>query len=81
MVIKDQRISRLHAQIRLVNGKFIIFDLDSSGGTMVNNQKIHQATLHSGDVISLAGVPLIFGQETTPPDETQELTMNSEDSY
>lgn len=74
LVINDERVSRLHAQIRLINGNFVIFDLDSVGGTMVNNLNIHKAVLHPGDVISLAGVPLVFGQESSIPDETQDLT-------
>jgi len=75
LIINDQRISRLHAQIRLINGSFVIFDLDSAGGTMVNNININKAVLHPGDVISLAGVPIVFGQENTLPDETQDLTI------
>src|SRR4030042_3687067 len=36
MCLEDMRISRMHAQLRLVQGRFVIFDLDSSGGTFVN---------------------------------------------
>ena len=61
--IDDPRISRKHAQLRAVNGRFVIFDLNSSGGTYVNNQRSHQSVLYPGDVISLAGVPLIYGQD------------------
>ena len=73
LVIDDPRISRLHAQLRLVRGQFVIFDLDSTGGTFVNGQRIRQQTLRAGDVISLAGVPLVFGQETPEPGDTQEV--------
>jgi hypothetical protein len=64
IVLDDRRVSRLHAQIRISQGKFILFDLQSRGGTFVNGERIHQQTLHPGDVISLAGVLLVFGQET-----------------
>ncbi len=37
--------------------------LESSGGTFINGQRIHQSILYPGDVISLAGVNLIFGQD------------------
>jgi hypothetical protein len=76
LVILDQRVSRLHAQLRYVQGHFVIFDLDSSGGTWVNGQRIRQHALLPGDVISLAGVPLVFGQETSNLAETQELLTN-----
>lgn len=73
LVIDDPRVSRLHAQLRLVRGQFVIFDLDSTGGTFVNGQRIRQQVLRPGDVISLAGVPLVFGQETAEPGDTQEV--------
>jgi len=66
LVIDDPRVSRNHAQLRAINGRFVIFDLDSTGGTFVNAQRIGQFVLYPGDVISLAGVPLIFGQDTPP---------------
>lgn len=73
LVIDDPRISRLHAQLRVVRGQFVVFDLDSTGGTFVNGQRIRQQVLRAGDVISLAGVPLVFGQETPEPGDTQEV--------
>ncbi len=63
LVIDDPRISRLHAQIRLVRGRYVLFDLDSTGGAFVNGLRIRQHTLNPGDVISLAGVPLVYGQD------------------
>jgi hypothetical protein len=73
LVVDDPRVSRLHAQLRIVRGQFVIFDLDSTGGTFVNGQRIHQYALRAGDVISLAGVPLVFGQEIPEPGDTQEV--------
>jgi len=72
LVIDNRRVSRLHAQVRLVDGRFVIFDLDSAGGTWVNGQRVRQQALYPGDVISIAGVPLVYGQETQDLGETQE---------
>lgn len=72
LVIDDPRISRLHAQLRAVRGSYIIFDLESTGGTFVNGERIHQQTLRPGDVISLSGMPLVYGQDALS--ETQDLT-------
>lgn len=84
LVLSDIRISRKHAQIRVVKGRHMIFDLESSGGTFVNNKRISQITLHPGDVISLSGVPLVYGQDAyTHLDETKEYNpspQNSSDS-
>lgn len=78
LVIEDQRVSRVHAQIRLVRGRFIIFDLDSRGGTWVNGQRVNQKELVDGDVISLAGVPLVFGLEKQPGEDTAEIGWRGE---
>jgi len=63
IVIDDPRVSRAHAQLRLVKDHFVLFDLNSSGGTFINGQRTNQSVLYPGDVISLAGITLIFGQD------------------
>jgi pSer/pThr/pTyr-binding forkhead associated (FHA) protein len=60
VVIDDSRVSRYHAQLRLIDGQYILFDLHSTGGTFINGRRIEQSVIYSGDVISLAGVELIF---------------------
>jgi hypothetical protein len=65
LVLNDKRVSRLHAQLRIIRGQYSIFDLDSSSGTYVNGKKIHQFLLVPGDVISLGGVPIIYGHDLT----------------
>jgi len=67
LVIDDPRVSRNHAQLRAIKGRFVLFDLNSTGGTYVNGQRTSQTVLYPGDVISLAGVSLIFGQDNPPP--------------
>jgi pSer/pThr/pTyr-binding forkhead associated (FHA) protein len=63
VVIDDPRVSRLHAQLRVAKGRFALFDLNSTGGTFVNGQRTNMAILNPGDVISLSGVTLVFGQD------------------
>lgn len=75
LVIDDQRVSRQHAQIRAIKGNFVLFDLNSSGGTFVNGERVNQQVLRAGDVISLAGVPLVYGQEKPAQDNTQHITI------
>jgi hypothetical protein len=66
LVIDDPRVSRTHAQLRAIKGRYVIFDLNSTGGVYVNGQRSKQSVLYPGDVISLAGVPLVFGQDNPP---------------
>jgi hypothetical protein len=63
VVIDDPRVSRAHAQLRVVKGHFALFDLNSTGGTFINGKRINQSILSPGDVISLAGATLIFSQD------------------
>lgn len=78
LVIDEVRISRYHAQLRAIAGQYVLVDLQSTGGTSVNGEKIGRAALRNGDVISLAGIPLIYGQnpaadlaEEPPPNPKQ----------
>lgn len=68
LVLDDLRVSRTHAQIRWVQNSFMIFDIGSTGGTYVNGERITQHRLQSGDVISLAGITMIYSEEDNPSD-------------
>lgn len=56
----DQRVSRHHARIVFRYGQFLLYDLNSTNGTFVNNQPVTQIVLTPGDRISLGGLELIF---------------------
>ena len=76
LVLADRRVSRQHAQLRAVAGRFVIFDLDSSGGTQLNGHPVTHHPLSPGDVISLAGVPLVYGQDSqVGVEHTQEIEL------
>jgi hypothetical protein len=64
LIIDDVRVSRDHAQLRAIRGKFVLFDLNSTGGTFINGKRITKRTLSPRDVISLAGLPLIYSQDS-----------------
>ena len=68
IIFDDLRVSRNHAQIRLIYNEYVLFDTGSSGGTFVNGERISQCTLKPGDVISLAGVKLIFSRDSSTTD-------------
>ncbi len=60
IVLDDRRVSRQHCQLRFRFGEFVLYDLGSRGGTFVNNIRVSESVLRPGDVISLAGVPLVY---------------------
>lgn len=80
-VLGDMRVSRTHAQLRLIQGQYVIFDLQSTGGTTVNGRPVVQQVLVPGDVISLAGVELVYGQDAFMEGEvTQQLSVETDDA-
>lgn len=74
LVIENPQVSRRHAQLRAISGHYHFFDLGSTGGSKINNLEVKTAALLAGDVINLAGVPLIYGQDAAQSgSETQEF--------
>lgn len=65
LVINDPRVSRTHCQLRMVHHSYVLFDLNSTGGTFINNIRTTRQSLKAGDVISLAGVQLIYGEDVS----------------
>jgi len=72
IIIDDVRVSRHHAQLRRRYGHYVLYDLGSAGGTQVNNYPIEECVLYSGDVISLAGVQIVYGEDPPTPTLDQE---------
>ncbi len=72
LVLNDPRVSRAHAELRSIRGRFVIFDTNSTGGTYVNGKRVAQSVLYDGDVVSLAGVHLIFKQKNLPRREPRQ---------
>ena len=60
IVINDILVSRRHCEIRKVQGRWKIFDLDSLNGSYVNNLRVKEEFLSSGDVIVVGNVQLVF---------------------
>ena len=75
LVLDNPQISRTHAQIRARQGRFVLFDLGSKSGTFVNEIAVRQHILQPGDVITITGVHLVYGEEAAPnTDETMGFT-------
>jgi len=69
--INDASTSRRHAEIRGdSHGAFVIRDLGSKNGTLVNNLSITSQTLNHGDEIVLGSVVARFQAVDAPPSES-----------
>jgi hypothetical protein len=61
IVVNDRRVSRYHAEIRYERGQFVLYDLGSLNGVVVNGVVTHQpVTLRDGDQISVGNHDFIF---------------------
>jgi hypothetical protein len=75
IILEDPHVSRTHAQIRAKQGSFVIFDVGSTTGTSVNGRRISEQILKAGDVITIANVRMVYGEDPTgPPDVTPAYT-------
>jgi hypothetical protein len=53
-------ISRLHGVLYCIGGSTIVEDARSSNGTFVNRERVQQATLKDGDIVSFGNVAFRF---------------------
>lgn len=75
LVISEREVSRRHALIDCVDGRYIVEDLNSINGISVNYKNRESAVLKSGDVITIGHVDIVFhlsrekgeNETATPP--------------
>lgn len=60
IVFPETTVSRFHAEIRMEDGKYVLYDNQSTTGTFVNSKKIERCVLNSGDVISVSDIQMMF---------------------
>ena len=53
IVLKDAKVSRQHAVIKRAGAEFVIEDLNSSNGVIVNHEKVKEHVLGDGDQIQI----------------------------
>jgi hypothetical protein len=80
IILDDSSVSRQHVQLRWRYDRFILLDLGSKAGTLVNNKLISQHMLKNGDVIRLGHTALIYGEEFSTDEEGPSLPGKSDGS-
>ena len=63
IIVGDHEISSTHCQIQNISGVYHIFDMNSTNGTFVNNERIVKAKLTPGDVITVGQTSFKFTLE------------------
>ncbi|MCS6774480.1 MAG: FHA domain-containing protein [Anaerolineae bacterium] len=73
VILSDPRVSRHHLELRWQadHRRFLLIDMGSTGGTRVNGEPVQQCPLEPGDVISLAGVEILYDEGD--PNATQRV--------
>lgn len=61
--LNDREISKEHAVIERLNGRYTVRDLRSSNGTYVNSKRVSDSPLKDGDEIQLGSMRLFFTVE------------------
>ena len=70
IILRDEKISRMHCGIRLLEGEYYVKDLQSKNGTFLNGERIDTAKLKAGDVIRVGSIVITYGQEGGPGADT-----------
>lgn len=60
IVLNDPHVSRQHAQIRLRFGHYMLFDTNSASGTYVNDIRVKEHRLQSGDVVCIGKTRMVY---------------------
>ncbi len=82
IILFDQRASRQHAQIKKENNQYVIRDLGSINGTLVNEAKTRTATLQHNDQIKIGNSILIFLEKEEKTEMIQkDLIVSKESDY
>lgn len=69
IVVPDAFVSRRHLQLRFCNGGYVLFDLNSRGGTFVDNIAVQEHHLQDGDVIRIGRAQLVYSQHKARLDQ------------
>jgi len=73
--VSDDVVSRYHAEVECVGGRWTITDLDSQNGTFLNRRRIDTADLRIGDTIVLGeGGPKVLVVVLDPPPVNEDVT-------
>jgi len=63
VVINDSEVSATHCQIQNIDDIYHLFDMNSTNGTYVNNERVVKAKLKEGDIITIGQTSFKFGFE------------------
>jgi hypothetical protein len=63
--IADLNVSRKHAEVQQRGDEYVLVDLGSTNGTLLNGKRVERAKLNEGDVITLGSTDVVVGRSRT----------------
>ena len=66
-VIYSNKVSKEHAAIVIIGGRYAVRDLESTNGTFVNGRRVGEELLADGDIIHVAHVEFCFRDRPAAP--------------
>ncbi len=79
LILKDEKVSGAHAEIVFEDGGYLLRDLQSTNGTMMDGKRITEVVLTPGDVFVVGRVRVAFRAEGAVA-ASDELTMRHLDA-
>ncbi|MBI2609122.1 MAG: FHA domain-containing protein [Deltaproteobacteria bacterium] len=67
IILQDLKASRFHAEMTLIGHRYVLRDLKSQNGVFVNNQKILESEVRSGDFLSIGNTVFKFVEHLPLP--------------
>lgn len=76
LVIADEKASGVHAEVVFDGGRYVLRDLGSTNGTLMDGRKVTEVVLSRGDTFAIGRTRLRFAGEGEPADlSTSEIAM------
>jgi pSer/pThr/pTyr-binding forkhead associated (FHA) protein len=66
--LQDPEVSRRHAVVRELDNQWVIEDLESKNGILVNGEKVTRCVIRNGDRITVGSHVLVFESGIDDPD-------------
>ena len=60
LVLADDSVSRMHAMIARAGDRFVLTDLESTNGTLVNGRPVKQARVRPGDAATFGAAEIVL---------------------
>lgn len=76
LVLADEKASGVHAEVVFDGGRYVLRDLGSTNGTLMDGRKVTEVVLSRGDTFAIGRTRLRFSGEGEPADlSTSEIAM------